>query len=609
MTGYGQAEDQPLGHQGGLFVRRGKRADVAVLIVTFNSANHIEGLVSSLRAETARLRLRVVVADNASTDGTLNYLRNVHPDVVAFSTGGNLGYSAGVNAALSESGHAATVLVLNPDLTVAPGALEIMFRTVQNTEVGAVVPRLLNNDGTTGLTLHREPSVLRATGDALFGRRFSHRPGWLAGSELNARGYETAHTVDWATGAALMVRTDVAESLPWDESFFLYSEETDFFRRLRACGLKVVYEPQAIMTHSGRGSGASPALNALMAVNRIRYVRKHHHPAYSGAFRAAVVLAEALRLFKPGREGLLRIVANESTWAELPAAAERKRAGAVASGTAIIPAHNEASVIARTLAPLARPASNHSIEVIVVCNGCTDRTADIARSFAGVKVLELPTPSKAAALNAGDAAATRWPRLYLDADVEISASAVSGVFEALATSSYLAVRPQVQYDLTGANPLIRSFYRTRQQLPSVRTALWAAGVYGISRKGHERFTTFPELLGDDLFIDRLFSPDEKAVVDVEPVVFRPPRTLKDLFSVLRRVYRGNAQQNGAVGLTGTAWNTLAELLRSVRGPVSAVHAVIYLYIASIGRRQSQPPGAWERDESSRQPPALERYSA
>lgn len=131
----------------------------------------------------------------------------------------------------------------------------------------------------------------------------------------------------------------------------------------------------------------------------------------------------------------------------------------------IIPAHNEASVIARTLAPLAPLAAAGKIEVVVVCNGCSDNTAAIARGFEGVTVLEIGRPSKSAALNAGDAAATKWPRLYLDADVQISQHAVRDVLTALEAGGPLAARPAVHFDLQDAHPLIHSYYRTRLRLP------------------------------------------------------------------------------------------------------------------------------------------------
>ena len=141
-------------------------------------------------------------------------------------------------------------------------------------------------------------------------------------------------------------------------------------------------------------------------------------------FHGAVALAELLRCWKPERRGVLRTVLDEGSWTALPGpsrdAADSADSGGFPQGSVIIPAHNEAAVIARTLAPLAPLAAAGQLEVIVACNGCTDHTAAIARGFDGVTVLELGQSSKAAALNAGDAAASHWPRLYLDADVQIS---------------------------------------------------------------------------------------------------------------------------------------------------------------------------------------------
>ena len=405
-----------------------------------------------------------------------------------------------------------------------------------------------------------------------------------------------------------MVSRRLADAVAWDESFFLYSEETDFFRRLRVCGGTVWYEPSATVTHEGGGSGASPGLNALMSVNRIRYIRKYHSPAYATVFHGIVVFAELLRCWKPERRGVLGAVLDEGSWTALPGpsrdAADGSDSDGYPQGSVIIPAHNEAAVIARTLAPLAPPAASGQLEVIVACNGCTDRTAAIARGFEGVTVLELGQSSKAAALNAGDAAASQWPRLYLDADVQISPGAVRAVFAALSSGQVLAARPAARFDLQDAHPLIRSYYRTKLRLPSARSVLWGAGVYGLSRDGRQRFQQFPGLTADDLFVDRLFEPAEKAVLDVDPVVVRPPRTPRDQVAVLHRVYRGNAQQNGGQGGGhSTAGRTLAEVARSIRGPLSAAHALVYVAFALAGRRGSRRPGEWERDTSTRQPSA------
>ncbi|GAP54962.1 putative N-acetylmannosaminyltransferase [Arthrobacter sp. Hiyo6] len=583
----------------GRFTGPSGSVDAVVVIVTYNSARDIGALLNSLRAETPDLTLRVLVADNSSSDDTLGRVRGDHPDVIAFSTGGNLGYSGGINAAMSRAGEAATIVVLNPDLTVKRGSLKAMQHRLLTSKAGAVVPRLLDASGGTSPTLHREPSISRALGDALLGRRAPERPGWLSGTDFNPESYAHPHTVDWATGAALMVRRTLADSLPWDESYFLYSEETDFFRRIRMLSEAVWYEPSAVMTHTGGGSGSSPILNSLLAVNRVRYIRKYHSAAYAAVFHRTVVLGEALRFWKPDRRGVLRTVLDEDSWATLPGATSDSDDRHFPHGSVIIPAHNEAGVVARVLAPLAPLAAAGQVEVIVVCNGCTDDTADIARHFDGVTVLELQQASKTAALNAGDAAASRWPRLYLDADVQISPTALRELFRCLAPGGPLAARPSVRYDLQGAHPLIHSYYSTKLRLPSVRNGLWAGGAYALSMEGRRRFEEFPDVTADDLFVDRLFGPTEKAILDVEPLVFYPPRTLKDQRAVLHRVYRGNAEQNCREGQPSTARQTLAEVLRSIRGPLSAVNAAIYLGFAIAGRQGAGSSGGWERDESSR----------
>jgi GT2 family glycosyltransferase len=575
--------------------------DAAVIVVTYNNIKHVPALIESLRSETEDLTLRVLVADNSSTDGTLAFVRSHYSDVLAFSTGGNIGYSGGINAALLRAGGADTIVVLNPDLTVERGSLKRLRQRLLDSDAGVVVPRLQSPGESTVHSLHREPSISRALGDAILGQRVPNRPGWLAGTDRDPESYAHAHTVQWATGAALMIRRCLADKVEWDESFFLYSEETDFFRRIRSMNRSIWYEPSAVMTHTGGGSGSSAELNALLSVNRIRYIRKYHTAAYAALFQGAVAVSEALRFWKPNQRGSLVCLLDERRWPTLPGP-RLDDPSPFPSGTIIIPAHNEQSVIARALAPLADLAASRQIELIVVCNGCTDNTAQIARSVPGVSVLEIDEASKPAALNAGDAAATLWPRLYMDADVQVSPSAVRKVFAALSSDGPLAARPVVHYDLHGAHPLIHSYYRTRLRLPSVRGGLWSGGVYAVSKKGHQRFRTFPDLTADDLFVDRLFSSDEKKVLDGDPVVFCPPRTIKDQLAVLRRVNRGNSEQNGSSGEYSTARATLAEVVRSIRGPLSAGNALIYVGFALAGRQGKSPSGEWERDNSSRPSP-------
>jgi glycosyltransferase involved in cell wall biosynthesis len=272
-------------------------------------------------------------------------------------------------------------------------------------------------------------------------------------------------------------------------------------------------------------------------------------------------------------------------------------------GAVIIPAHNEASVIERTLGRLAPLAAGGQVEVIVACNGCTDDTAELAARFEGVRVLQVSEASKVAALNAADAAASRWPRLYLDADIEIDPRALRKVFDKLGHGDVLAARPAFRYDTEGATLLVRSFYRARNRMPSAHNAMWGAGAFAVSQEGHRRFPVFPSISprfsGDDLFVDRQFLPAEKEVLDTPPVMVRTPRRAGALLAILRRNYRAQADLGGAT----TTSQTVRELLGTIRGPRSAIDAAVYAGFVALARlRRRQRPdsaGVWERDESSR----------
>ena len=593
----------------GSFVPPGEHADVAVLVVTYNSVDKVGRLVASLRGEAAHLRIRVVVADNSPDRATLDALAR-HPDVVRFATGGNLGYAGGINAAAAAAGPAEALLVLNPDTVVLPGAVAAMLSRLR-AGAGAVVPLLLADDGGVSRSLRREPSALRTWGEALFGAHFPSRPAWFSETDFHPESYAHAHTVDWATGAAIMVSSEAAAGVgPWDERYFMYSEETDYCHELRARGVEVWFEPAARVRHSGAGSGSSPDLGALLAVNRIRYMRKHHPGGPAAAAAAAVVLREVLRAYDGDHRHTLSVLLRPGRWSRLPGGtgspaalsepgAAGGRPGEHPAGCVIIPAHNEEAVIGRTLEGLRPALASGRVEVIVACNACTDRTAEIAASFDGVRVLDLPEPGKAAALNAADAVATAWPRVYLDADIEMPPAALRAVLGELASGRHLAGRPDFRYDTAGCGPLVTAYYRARTRIPANRAALWGAGCYGMTAEGHRLFGAFPADAADDFAVDRAFAAGQKALLGCEPVVVHPPRTAASLVRTLHRVYRAPAP-----GGSHAPVRTFRQLAGSVRGPLTALDAAVYASFALLGRRQ--PPQSrvggmqvWERDESSR----------
>lgn len=310
----------------GRFVTGNEKADVAIVVVTYNSANDIANLLLDLRRDGQRLALRVIVVDNDSKDGSAEIV-SAETDVTLIRAGGNLGYAGGINRAHPHIGNCANVLILNPDLRVRRHAIEAMHKALMRPGVGAVVPlNLCQHDKQVDSTLRREPSITRALGDGIVGGRWLHRrPHWLSETELRPESYTCAHAVDWATGSAMMIRADVERLVgDWNEDFFLYSEETDYCRRIREQDRLVWFEPAAVVEHVGGGSGTSAELSTLATVNRVRYVESCHTRAYAAAFRASIALTEAMRAHRPARRTALQFILNRDRWNDLPKATWRR---------------------------------------------------------------------------------------------------------------------------------------------------------------------------------------------------------------------------------------------------------------------------------------------
>ena len=282
-------------------------------------------------------------------------------------------------------------------------------------------------------------------------------------------------------------------------------------------------------------------------------------------------------------------------------------------GSVVIPAHDEARVIKRCLDGLFEGLAPGELEVVVVCNGCTDDTPAVARSSGHpIRVIERPAASKPAALRIGDEAATSFPRLYLDADVVLPGGAARHVLERLRAGA-IAARPPVRYESGGASAPVRSYYRARTRIPAVLGSLWGAGVYGLSAAGRQRFDAFPDLVADDLWVDRHFDRSEVEIVDCAPVVVTVPRRSRDLVRVLRRTYLGKAEPAPVIDLGDPAPETLGSTTRDLRrlaatGPVAALDAATYAAFAAGARLAlaiapsagpSLATGRWGRDDSSR----------
>ena len=281
----------------------------------------------------------------------------------------------------------------------------------------------------------------------------------------------------------------------------------------------------------------------------------------------------------------------------------------------VIAAHNEAAVVGRCLDALLDGAVPGEFDVTVVANGCTDATAQVAAMRSGVRVLELPNAGKVAALNAGDAVALGFPRIYLDADIVFPAGGVRALRDALtvpgaAAASVLAAVPQRRLDVSLSPALVRAYFAVNSRLPAFKNALIGRGVIALSAEGRGRFNQFPGVLADDLFLDSLFNASEKREVGSASARIVAPRRTRDLVRRLARVRRANASvravlapeegaHNGVRRAARTSWLRDVVLRNPTLIPAAACYAAISITASILARLPQRPGDGWGRDDSSR----------
>lgn len=271
----------------------------------------------------------------------------------------------------------------------------------------------------------------------------------------------------------------------------------------------------------------------------------------------------------------------------------------------VVPAHNEERTIGRLLSALVVDDGHH-FEIVVACNGCTDQTVAIAQGF-DVAVLDLPAIGKHAAMREADEVASTYPRVYLDADVEISAAGVTALAYAVTRGPAMAAGPRRTIPTTGASWPVRAYYDVWEHLPSVRTGLFGRGVIALSRAGVDRIRRLPSAMSDDMVVSEAFSVAERVIIEDAEVVVHPPKTWADLIARRVRVVTGNAQADDA-GLRGSAARTGGkELLALVwRRPALAVKVPVFVIAAVAARTRARAAikigdfTTWQRDESSRE---------
>ncbi len=250
----------------------------SIVIVSYNSAAETERCLKSLLKLSSIDQIKIIVVDNCSNDNTCELISNQFPSVFLIKSQFNGGFGAGNNLGIAAS-EGNWIYFLNPDSVVQSGCLSILNSYLSNNpKVGCVAPAILDEKGNSHQSYFHFTtlwmSILSATG-LINVFQFNRISGKLV---LNYKPVNDTVEVDRVLGAAMMIRREaIVEIGGFDEEFFLYSEEEDVCFRLFKSGFRIVYQPEAKVSHVGGCSTDSIKPVAIAAANWSRYVfmRKH----------------------------------------------------------------------------------------------------------------------------------------------------------------------------------------------------------------------------------------------------------------------------------------------------------------------------------------------
>lgn len=271
------------------------RDRVAAVVVNYNAGAYLVPCVRSLRdADVAQ----IVVADNSSSDGSLDELRTADSAVTIVETGGNFGYGGGVNRGVRAVPAGADVLlVCNPDLVIEAPAVKAMLAALDaDPALGMVGPRIHNEDGSHYPSARTVPGPFDAVGHAFLGivmpnNRFTRRYRMLDVDQSVPR------RVHWISGACFAIRRDLFDRIGgFDEQFYMYLEEVDLCSRARAAGAEIGYEPAAQIMHVGGVS--TQQLPYRMLAEHHRSVMRwwlSNHKGWQRVFAPVIAVGLALR--------------------------------------------------------------------------------------------------------------------------------------------------------------------------------------------------------------------------------------------------------------------------------------------------------------------------
>ena len=295
--------------------------DLSILIVSWNVWNPLRACLHSIEqsstpADGSNLRtftvdgraltLETIVVDSASDDATVSLLPSQFPWVQLIACDENVGFSRGNNRGYAAS-RGRLIYFLNPDTELTRDSLSTLVAALEGSpargaqKVGIVGPRLRYADGAWQNNRRRFPTRLSGFWESTWlGRTWPQNP-WARRLHMADWPAAARHDVDWLVGAAMLCRREALEAAelpPFDERFFLYSEETDLCRRVKRAGWRVVYVPEATVIHyEARSSDqVSTARHIYFNTSKVRYAERWFGSRWAELLRRYLLLEFRVQL-------------------------------------------------------------------------------------------------------------------------------------------------------------------------------------------------------------------------------------------------------------------------------------------------------------------------
>ena len=276
---------------------------LSVTIVSWNVKEELVNCLRSIEANRPGCEFEIIVADNASTDGTIEAVRKDFPQVRLIINKENRGFSAASNQAIKIA-KGEYLFLLNPDTVVHRQSLDTLIRVLdENPDIGACGPKLIDENNIP----YRPEGYVPTFRSILYAKTFFRMLGIFRGhyKKLTADNldYNRQTDAEQLSGSALMVRRSVMEEIGlWDESFFMYYEDVDLCLRIRKAGRRITYVGESVITHlGGKSSSQISAEKRIMLYRSLFiYLRKHKGrqatALFSLIFKPAVIIKDILNL-------------------------------------------------------------------------------------------------------------------------------------------------------------------------------------------------------------------------------------------------------------------------------------------------------------------------